>query len=269
MTHSDVRLEVAAHVGTITIHRPAVRNALSQQAWEELAKHLTHLAGAYPAVRVVVVRGTGDRAFAAGADIGELTKVSRSQESSRSYVELMERVMKGLEQLPQPVIAAINGDAIGAGLELIAACDIRVARQGARFGIPASKLGLAATGQDLSRLERLIGLGHLKWLLLTARLVTAEVALNWSLIDALYPAADWADAVQTIAEEIAGNSAVSVSLAKRACARTAWWRESDEMGFDCSLPAWTSRSLAEGLQAFMEHRRPRFEDVESGEKAPS
>lgn len=258
-----VVVETDGAIATITLDRPSVRNALDVAAWHELADRLDEVRAGEGRIRAVLLRGAGDRAFAAGADIGELREATRTAAAARRYVELVESVMRRIETLPQPVIAVVGGDAVGAGLELMAACDLRVARAGARIGIPAARLGIAITGQDLQRLERLIGVGRLKWLLLTARLVDAEEALRWGLVDAVHPAPALDREAVALAREIAANSASTHRLTKEAL-RT--YRDAalqgDGAGFACSLPAWSSASLAEGIAAFLERRPPDFPSVE-------
>jgi enoyl-CoA hydratase/carnithine racemase len=146
------------------------------------------------------------------------------------------------------------------------ACDLRLARAGSRLGIPAARLGLAITGQDLHRLERLIGLGRVKWLLMTGRLITAEEAAGWGLVDAVYSQDAFEREAVAVAHEVAANSALTHTLTKRALvAYTNPLEQGDEAGFACSLPAWSSRSLAEGTAAFAERRPPDFGRVESEE----
>jgi enoyl-CoA hydratase/carnithine racemase len=264
LSSSVVRLDTTPPLGIITIERPEVRNALNTAAWHELAARLDEVRRAFPVVRVLLLRGAGTKAFVAGADIEELNAVVGDLDRSRAYVELVESVMKRLESLPQTVIALVNGDAVGAGLELMAACDLRIVAEGARLGIPATKLGLAITGQDLQRLERLVGLGRVKWLLLTGRLVEANVGLSWGVVDAIYSKDELEEQASALALEIAANSASSNRLTKAALRTyTDAVGQGDEAGFACSLPAWKSRSLVEGIRAFVERRSPDFPAVES------
>lgn len=261
-TGSHITLDVDGSVATVTIDRQESRNALDSETWRQLRGRLDEIAASV-AIRAVVLRGAGEHAFTAGADIAELKRVTRTATGSRAYVELVESVMSRLESLPQPVIAAVGGDAVGAGLELLAACDLRLARGGVRLGIPAARLGIAVTGQDLQRLERLVGVGRLKWLLLTARLIDVEVALEWGLMNAVYAAAELEREALALAREVAANSASTHRLTKEAL-RT--YRDpvaqGEEAGFGCSLPAWSSPSLAEGIAAFLDRRPPDFQSVE-------
>ncbi len=145
----------------------------------------------------------------------------------------------------------------------MAACDLRLMQRGARLGIPAARLGLAITGQDLHRLERLIGLGRVKWLLLTGQLIEASVAVEWGLVEAVHDVYELDAAALELAQVIAANSALTHRLTKRALlAYTDPLRQGDEEGLDCSLPAWASASLAEGIASFLDHRAPDFADVE-------
>lgn len=259
----SVTVETDGATATITLDRPSVRNALDVATWRELAARLDEVRADPGGVRVVLLRGAGDKAFAAGADIAELREAARSAAASRAYVELVESVMRRIETLPQPVIAVVGGDAVGAGLELMAACDLRLARAGARVGIPAARLGIAITGQDLQRLERLVGVGRVKWLMLTARLVDVDEALRWGLVDEVHPADALEREAVALAREVAANSASTHRLTKQALlAYRASASEDDEAGFACSLPAWSSASLAEGIAAFLERRTPNFPGVE-------
>lgn len=256
-------IETSGPVTAIVIDRPAVRNALDQETWRALADRLDEVPSPDDGVRVVLLQSAGDRAFVAGADIRELGEIRRSTEKTRAYVELIESVMKRLERLPQPVIAVVSGDAIGAGLELMAACDLRIAQRGARFGIPAAKLGLAITGQDLHRLERLIGLGRAKWLLMTGQLIDSSLALEWGVIEGAHDAVDLDAAALDLAHTVAANSSLTHRLTKQALLTyTDPVPPGDEQGLACSLPAWSGQSLAEGIASFLERRPPDFAAVE-------
>jgi enoyl-CoA hydratase/carnithine racemase len=263
---SAVAVEFDAGVATIRIERPDVRNALDRPAWRALAAHLDEVAARPAEARVVLLVSAGTEAFVAGADIRELRDVTGSPSEIRPYVELIESVMKRLEALPQPVVAVAGGDAIGAGLELMAACDLRLMQRGARLGIPAAKLGLAITGQDLHRLGRLVGLGRVKWLLLTGRLIDASIALEWGLVDGVHGADELEAAARELAHAVAANSALTHRLTKRALLNyTDPGRQGDDAGFACSLAAWSSPSLAEGIAAFLARRPPDFPAVECSE----
>ncbi len=260
---ASVTLETDGPVTSIVFDRAAVRNALNQETWRALADRLDEVASAGDAVRVVLLRSTGSRAFVAGADIKELDEIRRSPLTIRTYVGLIESVMKRLEQLPQPVIAVVSGDAIGAGLELMAACDLRIAQRGARFGIPAARLGLAITGQDLHRLERLVGLGRAKWLLMTGQLIDTSTALDWGVIEAIHHASELDSEGLALAHLVAANSALTNRLTKQALLTyTDPVRSGEEQGLACALPAWSGQSLAEGIASFLERRPPDFVAVE-------
>ena len=266
-THHDesgVRLTIDGDVATITVDRQQVRNALNADAWRRLRQLLDEAGGSYPRVRVLLLRGAGDKAFVAGADIAELMELAATPEGRTTYIQLVESVMSAVETLPQPVIAVVSGDAVGAGLELMAAADLRIARAGVWIGIPAAKLGLAVTGQDLRRLERLVGVGRTKWLLMTGRLVDAETAFTLGLVDAVHPPEALEDAVAALARDVASNSALTHRLTKQALTALRDG-EAENVGFERALPAWSSASLREGVAAFLQRRPANFRAVEQEE----
>lgn len=263
MHAEEVSLEILDAIAVVTINRPGLRNAMNVAAWTSLAANLDRVEKE-TRVRVLLLRGAGDRAFVSGADIAELSEIAGSKSRARTYVELVESVMARLEALPQPVIALAKGHAIGAGLELMAACDLRIASETARFGIPAAKLGIAISGQDLLRLERLVGIGRVKWLLMTGRLIGAEQALAWGMVDAVYPSGDFDEQARLVASEVSDNSSITHQLTKQALRSNVPWRQLDhEAGLQSAAPAWTAASLREGIDAFLERRPPRFVRVES------
>jgi len=183
-----VRLERTGHVSVLTIDRPDVLNALNRATWRALRDALASTTTEAPRAKVLVIRGAGERVFLAGADLSELDAVRHDPAACRDYVELVESVMSAIEQLPMPVITMVNGSAVGAGVEIMAASDIRMARAGAHIRIPAAKLGLAITALDINRLERVIGLGRTQWLLLSGETITAEDAQSWGLVHTVHPA---------------------------------------------------------------------------------
>ena len=254
--NQEIRLEHKNRVAVLTINRPSVLNALDRGAWRALRDALAIVATETPRDNVLVIRGAGERAFIAGADLSELEDVRRDAIASRAYIELVESVMSAVEHLPQPVITMVNGSAIGAGVELMAASDIRMARAGAHIGIPAVKLGLAITAQDIRRLERLIGLGRTQWLLLTGETITAEEGCSWGLVHSIHPSNQLEDVVMTLATRMARNSATSMQIMKESM-RSAK-PISNEDGFRQAMLSWAGDDLGEALQARAERREPNF-----------
>ena len=198
-------------IATITLHRPEVLHALNAKMFDELEHVFTKLT-IEPAVRVVVVTGSGDRAFAAGADIRALTDtdalsglaVSQRGQHVFSLIESL------LERAGKPVIAAINGVALGGGCELALACTLRIASDKARLGLPEVKLGLIPGYGGSQRLPRLIGPGSALRMMLTAQIVDAAEALRLGLVDEVVPAADLRARAQALAETIVSMAPLAI-----------------------------------------------------------
>jgi enoyl-CoA hydratase len=249
-------LEAAGRVATIIINRPDKRNALNATVRRELVEALDRLR-ADAGVRVVVITGAGDKAFIAGADINEFAQRTPAQQRAT----MLERtIFDEIAAYPKPVIAMINGFALGGGCEVALACDIRIAARSAKLGQPEIKLGIIPGGGGTQRLPRLIGLGNAMRLILTGELIGAAEAAQLGLIDVLIDD----DALRTrtyeIAQAMAAHSPLTLRLAKSAI------RASEEMPLSAGLAherelfitAFGSEDKTEGVAAFMEKRAPNF-----------
>ncbi|WP_288402964.1 enoyl-CoA hydratase-related protein [uncultured Deinococcus sp.] len=243
-------------IAVLTVNRPQALNALNGALLGELAQ-VADLIADHADIGVLIVTGGGDRAFVAGADISELSSldgVYAGRELSLSGQDVMGR----LSTLPIPVIAAINGFALGGGLELALACDVRVAAPGAKLGLPEASLGLIPGFGGTQRLARLVGMGRALDLMLTARQVTAEEALNMGLVN--YVADEPLRRAREVAEQMLKNGPIALSLVKEAVRR----------GLDTSLEAGleieadlfgltvATSDFREGTGAFLAKRRPEF-----------
>lgn len=248
--------EVDGNIATLTIDRPEALNALNQELMIELSFAL-ELAEADLDVRALIVTGVG-RAFVAGADIENLQQLGdgfSGREASLSGQDLM----NSLAALPFPTIAAINGFALGGGLELALAADLRVAAGSARLGLPEVQLGLIPGYGGTQRLPRLIGLGRALDLILTGRHVTAEEALSLGLVNRV--AEDALEGARELAQACLKNAPIALGLAKEAVVR----------GLDVTLPqgleieadlfgmVTTTKDMKEGTSAFLEKRSPDFQ----------
>jgi enoyl-CoA hydratase/carnithine racemase len=198
---------------TITLNRPARRNAVRLAGWEALGAAV-RAAGADESVRVIVVRGAGDAAFCAGADIGEFPTVRADRAGAARYQEAVAGTFAALGAAPQPTIAMIHGHCIGGGCELAVACDIRVADEAARFAIPAARLGVVLGVEELRALRDLIGTAAAKDLLLTGRTLSAQEALRVGLISEIVPREELADATTALASRMVGYSPVALAAIK-------------------------------------------------------
>lgn len=202
----------AGPIATITLDRPEVLHALNAQMFDELERVFTALA-ADPTVRVLVLTGTGDRAFAAGADIRALaeTDALSGLAVSQRGQQVFSLIASHLEHSGKPVIAAVNGVALGGGCELALACTLRIASDKARLGLPELKLGLIPGYGGSQRLPRLIGRGPALRMMLTAQIVDAPEALRLGLVDEVVPAADLLPRALALAETIAAMAPLAVA----------------------------------------------------------
>lgn len=249
-------LRVEDLVGTITVNRPGKRNALNAAVRRELLQALDALRDDDGA-RVVVITGAGDKAFIAGADIGEFAERTPVQQRA---VMNERRIFDEVASFPKPVIAMINGFALGGGCELALACDIRIAARSAKLGQPEVKLGIIPGGGGTQRLPRLIGLGAAMRLILTGELIDAEEAARLGLVDLLVEDLDLAARTMEIAKAIAAQSPLTLRLAKSAV------RASEEMPLAAGLAferelfitAFGSNDKKEGVSAFLEKRAAQF-----------
>lgn len=255
MTYEILKLDVAEAVATVTISRPQALNALNSRFFQEMDALVDEISGRAD-VKVVIVTGEG-KAFAAGADIAEMS--GKTRDEARAFSAVGQRTFRGLELLEKPVIAAVNGFALGGGCELALACDFRIASAKAKFGQPEVNLGLIPGYAATQRLPRLVGLGNALFLLLTGEMIGAEEALRMGLVQKVVePEALLATATE-IARTIASKGPRAVRLAKSVT------REGALADFEigCALESGEFGTLfegegAEGMKAFLEKRKPEW-----------
>ena len=207
-----VELEQRGHVGLITINRPEVLNALNLQVLDELDAMLDKVEDNKD-IFVLVITGAG-RAFVAGADIGEMANFSASE--AKTFSRHGNSIMLRLTRFPRPVIAAVNGYALGGGCELAMSCDIRIGSDKAKFGMPEVGLGITPGFGGTQRLARMVGMSTATELVLTGRTIDAQEALQIGLINHLYPADQLLDKALELAQIIASKPQVAVRQAKQA-----------------------------------------------------
>ena len=251
-----IGLTVTGPVATITLDRPAVLNALNASLLGELSRALSEL-DARPEIRAIVLTGSGEKAFAAGADIGELNAIPNAgagAEKARAGQTITERI----ESLSKPVIAAVNGFALGGGCELAMACDIRIASENAKFGQPEVNLGLIPGYGGSQRSTRLVGKGMALYLCLTGEIVDAREALRIGLVERVVPLAELIDEAHRIATTIAAKAPLAIAACKRAIHRGAHLSLADALEVEAMEFGLLvdSKDFREGTSAFLEKRKP-------------
>lgn len=207
MSFATILLEKRAPLGTVTLNRPQVLNALNAALLTELTEAIEGLA-ADPEIRVILLTGAGPKAFAAGADIAELAALDA--DSGRAYAAQGQAFTRKLETCGKPVIAVLNGFALGGGCELAMACTLRIAADTAKLGQPEVKLGVIAGFGGTQRLPRLVGRGVALRLLLTGSVLSADEALRIGLVDEVVPAAELMARAEALALEIAANAPLAI-----------------------------------------------------------
>jgi enoyl-CoA hydratase len=260
MEYVNLLVDAAAGVTTVTVNRPDKLNALNAATIDELHGCFRSLREDDD-VRVVVVTGAGEKAFVAGADIGELADLTPAR--AERFAARGHALMWTIENLGKPVIAAVNGYALGGGCELALACTLRYAAETARLGLPETGLGLIPGYGGTQRLARLIGTGRALELILTGQPVTAAEALASGLVNRVFPPHDLLSGTQEVARALAAKSQVTLRLALKAVT------EGTNMSLDagCRLEAalfgvaGATADAREGCAAFLEKREPQFRDA--------
>jgi len=254
---STVLYEQAGKIVTITINRPDAMNAIDPETQDALCDAWTRFRdddGAW----VAILTGAGEKAFIAGADISEMGRFTPVQ--ALDFALLGQEVLGFIERMPQPVIGAINGFALGGGCEVAMACDLLVAAESAKFGQPEVNLGIIPGYGGTQRLPRLVGRNLAKELVLTGDMITAQRAFEIGLVNKVVPAGELMPAARELARKILSRGPVAVRLAKMAMNRGL----DLDLGNACALEAgafatgFATADRAEGIAAFLEKRKPDF-----------
>ena len=257
-TFANILYEKKSSIAYVTLNRPKVMNALSHATWEELGTAF-HDAREDNAVRGVILTGAGDKAFIAGADISELAHVTAVEaEQSSAYGQ---KVLKLIENLGKPVIAAINGFALGGGCETAMACTIRIASENAKFGQPEVKLGLLPGGGGTQRMPRLIGKGRALQLILTGGIISAAEAYRIGLVNEVVPPAELIARAEAILNEIFTNAPLAVKFSLQAVNNGVETTMDEGLALEASLFGLCAGTddKKEGTTAFLEKRKPQFQ----------
>jgi enoyl-CoA hydratase len=258
MNYEDIVLSKNGAIATITVDRPKVMNAIRFNTMLEIQNALDDIA-ADDAIRVVVLTGAGEKAFVAGGDISIMAK-------NEGYIELIHEIPAGqqvcnnIENFPKPVIARINGIALGGGTELALCCDIRIASFNAIMGVPEIKLGIIPGYGGTQRLPRLLGMGKAKELVLTGDHISAQEAKEIGLVDQVVAKDELDQAVEKLCLKLASKSPIALAMGKEAINNGMQTDIRTGMAIEarCYLICFGSQDRIEGMNAFMEKRKPEF-----------
>jgi enoyl-CoA hydratase len=251
--------EVDGAIGWLTFNNPARRNAVSLDMWQAIPEILDAFERD-PAVRVIVLKGAGDKAFVSGADISEFEKNRSSAEAVKHYEEIGNRAQGRIQNATKPTIAMIRGFCMGGGLGVALCCDLRIASDTAQLGIPAAKLGIGYRLDGQTKLVALVGPAFAKEIFYTARRFTAAEAHHMGLLNRVLPDGELEDFVRSYCAMIAENAPLSLTAAKGIITELTKTSSdvdrarADELVRRC----FESEDYVEGRRAFMEKRKPQF-----------
>ena len=248
--------EIDGAAGWLIVNQPERMNAVNYEMWQAIPQALAWL-GAHDALRAIVLRGAGDRAFAAGADISEFDEVRCDSRTNAVFTEAVTQATSSLLEFPAPVIAMISGYCIGGGMVLSSACDLRICDDGSQFGVPAAKLGLAYELDNYARLSRIVGSGFAQELLFTGRKFSAAEALAMRFVNRVVAPAELEGTIAGYLDDIRQNAPLTLAAAKLSerSVRDASLSGDAQRAIDA---CFDSEDFKEGRQAFQAKRSPRF-----------
>jgi enoyl-CoA hydratase len=256
MTYENILMEIDAGIGLLTLNRPEKRNALDPKTWEEIHKAVKQCR-ADQQVKVLIITGAGGKAFASGADIGAL----RQRKTLETLESISQDVLNDIENLSKPVIAAIDGFALGGGCELAMACDIRIATQRSKLGQPEVNLGLIPGAGGTQRLQRLVGIGKAKELIFTGDIIDAQEAKAIGLVNQVVENPDdLLPKAREMAQKICAKGPIAVAMSKAAINVGANTDLYSGLMFEkfAQTIAFSTQDRIEGTSAFLEKRKPDF-----------
>ena len=257
MRDNLILLEVTDSIGWLKINRPDSLNALNSEVVESLEFALRNLEQD-TTVKVVVITGAGEKAFVAGGDIKEMAGMAPL--AARDFARKGQQMIEYIEKMHKPVIAAVNGYALGGGLELALACDFIYASDKAKFGLPEVTLGVIPGFGGTQNLPRLIGPNKARELIFSGKVITVQQAREWGLVNAVFPAEELTAKVMEIARAIARNGMLAVASAKDAVVNGLNMTKEDGLRYESALFAtlFATQDQKEGMQAFIEKRKAEF-----------
>ncbi|NLY81409.1 MAG: crotonase [Clostridiales bacterium] len=256
--YENIKFENNEGLGTVTINRPKAMNALNKDVLKELLD-VFHAISEDDDVKAIIVTGEG-RAFVAGADIAEMSKLNANE--GRKMMRLGHQVMNCIENIEKPVIAAVNGFALGGGCELAMACDIRISSTKAKYGQPEVGLGIIPGFGGTQRLSRLVGKGMAKYLIMTAEIVNADEAFRIGLVEKLVEPEMLIEAAEKLARNIMAKAPIAIATAKTAINKgyDLGILEGSALEIETFTAAFASEDKSEGMSAFLEKRAPEFKN---------
>lgn len=259
MTYQTLLYSVKDRIATVTVNRPDKLNALNAEAKAELRSLFTGLK-TDNSVDIVILTGAGEKAFVAGTDIKELTVLNK--ETGMEFSSKGQEVFDLIENLGKPVIAAVNGYALGGGCELAMACHVRIASENAKFGQPEVNLGIIPGYGGTQRLARLIGRGRAMELILTGNQIDAQEALRVGLVNKVVPQAELLNTATAMAQLIASKGQIAVRMSVKAVTMTAETMLGEGQKLEASLfgDCCATADFKEGTTAFLEKRKPTFKN---------
>jgi enoyl-CoA hydratase len=247
------------NTGWLIFNNPDKRNAVSLEMWEAIPSVMRNFEDD-PNVRVVIVTGAGEKAFVSGADISQFDKLRSSVETNQAYSKISSQGRKAIKDFTKPTIAMVQGFCIGGGMAVALACDLIIATNDSKFGIPAARLGLGYGFEGAKRLVQVIGPTHAKDMFFTARHYTAEEAYNIGLVNRVTSVEQLEETVQTYAKSISENAPLTIQAGKLAIEESLLSPEERNVtAMDAAIQqCFASEDYQEGRKAFEEKRRPVF-----------
>ncbi len=256
MNFETLTFEQEGQIGVLTINRPKALNALNQQVFTELGQFFAGVQSIN--IRCLIITGSGDKAFVAGADIKEMQAVDRH--NGAEFARAGQAIFQLIQDCPLPVIAAVNGYALGGGLELALACDFIISSEQAKFALPEVSLGIIPCYGGTQRLSRYIGTAKARMIALSGDMFSAQKAREWGLVAEVVEAENLLESCMEIARKIIQRSPLAVSLAKQAITEGKELSQAEGLQLEAELfaKAFSTEDKTEGINAFIEKRKPEF-----------
>ena len=257
MEYQNLTVQRGTGIATIVFDRPKALNAMNTETMEELGEALAECR-ADDAIRVVILTGAGDKAFIAGADIAEMRDMPAVD--ALAFLELGQRTLRAMETMEKPVIAAVNGLALGGGMEITMACDIRFASDRARFGVPETSIGIIPGWGGTQRLPRLVGMGRAKEMVLSGEMIDAARACEIGLVNRVISHETLLSETTAFAEKIAAKPAFTLKMAKHSInyGIDLSLDNAIQLEAQCCAQCFSTHDQTEGMTAFLEKRSPRY-----------